>query len=56
MLPVLMLQKACVRDEGLCLICIMVAKETKGIAMKKSSEEEIKRALEEKPLRTRDAS
>ena len=31
----------------------MVAKETEGIAMKKSSEEEIKRALEEKLRRER---
>lgn len=31
----------------------MVAKETEGIAMKKSSEEEIKRAIEEKLRRER---
>ena len=54
MLPVRMfLQKAFACDEGLCLIRIMVAKKTEGIAMKKSSEEEIKRALEEKLLRER---
>lgn len=49
----MLLLRACVLEEVLCLIRIMVANKTEGIAMKKSSEEEIKRALEEKLRRER---
>lgn len=49
----MLLLKARVHDEGLRPIRIMVAKKTEGIAMKKSSEEEIRRALEEKLRRER---
>ena len=49
----MLLLKACVLEEISCPIRIMVAKKTGGIAMKKSSEEEIKRALEEKLRRER---